>query len=223
MKNSLVGLLRDCIAALSLAPAAMAQNYPTRQITLIVPFAPGGPADFLGRLIGQKMSEDLGQQIVIDNRAGRQYHHRRAGGRQGRARWLHAADGDRRHAGDEPVPLQQARLRPVQGFRAGLADRARAVRDGRQHQHSGELDQGTGRAGKGQARHLPDRHQYADFAGQRRVSSTRWPAPISAWCPIAAVRRRSPESWRATSRSAWRASTCRCRSGAPTRSRSWAW
>ena len=50
--------------------AATGQSYPTRQITLVVPFAPGGPADFLGRLIGQKMGEDLGQQIVVDNRPG---------------------------------------------------------------------------------------------------------------------------------------------------------
>ena len=50
--------------------AFVAQTYPTRSITLIVPFAPGGPADVLGRLIGQKMGEDLGQQVVIDNRSG---------------------------------------------------------------------------------------------------------------------------------------------------------
>src|SRR5207253_10957878 len=58
-------------SCLLLAPmAAAAQTYPSRQITLIVPFAPGGPADFLGRLLGQKMSEDLGRQVVIDSRPG---------------------------------------------------------------------------------------------------------------------------------------------------------
>src|SRR5262245_30725853 len=100
----------------------------------------------------------------------RKHHHRRPGRRQGRRRRLHAADGDRRHAGDESVPLQQARLRSVQGFRAGLADRARPVSGGRQHQHSGQLDQGAGRAGKGQARHFPDRDQHADLPGECRAS-----------------------------------------------------
>jgi tripartite-type tricarboxylate transporter receptor subunit TctC len=58
-------------ALLLLLPSiAVAQSYPSRSITLIVPFAAGGPADFLGRLIGQKMGEDLGQQIVVDNRPG---------------------------------------------------------------------------------------------------------------------------------------------------------
>ena len=43
-------------ALVALASPALAQSYPTRAITLIVPFAPGGPADVLGRLIGLKMS-----------------------------------------------------------------------------------------------------------------------------------------------------------------------
>src|SRR4051795_2421991 len=58
------------LASLALASPSLAQAYPNRAITMIVPFAPGGPADFLGRLIGQKMGEDLGQQVLIDNRPG---------------------------------------------------------------------------------------------------------------------------------------------------------
>ena len=70
MKMSVARLA--CAAALLAlsVSAATTQSYPARQITLVVPFAPGGPADFLGRLIGQKMGEDLGQQVVIDNRPG---------------------------------------------------------------------------------------------------------------------------------------------------------
>src|SRR3954462_1372278 len=71
--NMKVNFARLACAAALLAfsvSAAAAQSYPARQITLVVPFAPGGPADFLGRLIGQKMGEDLGQQVVIDNRPG---------------------------------------------------------------------------------------------------------------------------------------------------------
>src|SRR5499427_6677019 len=47
-----------------------AQAYPTRPVHLIVPFAPAGASDILARLIGQSLSERLGQQFVIDNRPG---------------------------------------------------------------------------------------------------------------------------------------------------------
>src|SRR5271170_5597539 len=50
--------------------AAMAEDYPSRPITLIVPYPAGGGVDAMGRLVGQKLSEALGQQVVIENRGG---------------------------------------------------------------------------------------------------------------------------------------------------------
>ncbi len=62
--------LAASVAATSAAPGAFAQAYPSRPIRLLVGFAPGGGQDILARLIGQWLSERLGQQIVIENRPG---------------------------------------------------------------------------------------------------------------------------------------------------------
>jgi tripartite-type tricarboxylate transporter receptor subunit TctC len=58
------------LAGLPVATPAPAQPYPTRPVRVIVPFPPGGVADVTARLIGQKLGEALGQQMVIENRTG---------------------------------------------------------------------------------------------------------------------------------------------------------
>jgi len=59
------------LVALALtAVSASAQDYPTRPITLIVPFAAGGPTDVISRIVGEHMSRTLGQQLVIENVVG---------------------------------------------------------------------------------------------------------------------------------------------------------
>src|SRR5215467_15928411 len=57
-------------AHLSAAGTAVAQVYPTRPVTIVVPFAAGGGNDILARLLAQHMGQALGQQFVIENRAG---------------------------------------------------------------------------------------------------------------------------------------------------------
>jgi tripartite-type tricarboxylate transporter receptor subunit TctC len=61
-----LALLLLCLAAW---PAAAA-DYPTRAIRMVVPFAPGGGTDVLGRLIGQRLSEQWGQPVVVENQPG---------------------------------------------------------------------------------------------------------------------------------------------------------
>lgn len=70
----------------ALTCSAAAETYPTRTITMIVPFAAGGPTDLLGRLLAQRMGEILGQTIIVDNIGG-------AGGMNG-AKRLSAAQPD---------------------------------------------------------------------------------------------------------------------------------
>ena len=70
-RTLLRALLAVCAGACSLAHnGAQAQPYPSRQIEIIVPYAPGGTTDFVTRVIAQKLSEAWGQPVVVQNRPG---------------------------------------------------------------------------------------------------------------------------------------------------------
>ena len=63
-------VLASAFAALASIAPTLAESYPTKPITFVVPFAAGGPLDSLARAIAEPMSADLGQPIIIENVAG---------------------------------------------------------------------------------------------------------------------------------------------------------
>ena len=84
--NRFVARLAAVALALAAAPifGAVAQTYPARSMSMVIPFSAGGPTDVLGRIVGQRMSQILGQQILVENVTG-------AGGTLGAARVAKAA------------------------------------------------------------------------------------------------------------------------------------
>ena len=83
-RRTFLRLAAGAAAAPAIARLARARSYPTRAVTMIVPFAPGGGTDFAARVVGEHMSRTLGQRFVIENYAG-------AGGTTGSIRTMRAA------------------------------------------------------------------------------------------------------------------------------------
>jgi len=83
LRRKLAAALAFSLALAATMQPAAAQDYPTRPVTMVVPFPPGGGTDVLGRIVGKRLSEVLGQQVVIENVGG-------AGGMIGSNRVVHA-------------------------------------------------------------------------------------------------------------------------------------
>ena len=62
--------LRNFCIAMAFTATAFAQGYPNRPIRLIVPFPPGGSVDMVARMVGKRLTDNLGQPVIVDNRAG---------------------------------------------------------------------------------------------------------------------------------------------------------
>ena len=82
--TALAALAALAAGSLAFALPAQAQDFPTRTMTMVIPFAAGGPTDILGRLVAGRMSEVLGQTVVVENITG-------AGGMTGSLRVANAA------------------------------------------------------------------------------------------------------------------------------------
>src|SRR5262249_16140679 len=67
---ALIWMAGICAAAAQQGPASEAADFPNRAVHIVVPFPAGGPADIVARIIGERMSKDWGQPVVIDNRPG---------------------------------------------------------------------------------------------------------------------------------------------------------
>src|SRR2546427_12329589 len=58
------------LLGLLFAGSALAQDYPSRPVKMVVPYAPGGATDIIARILGQRLTESLGQSFIVENRPG---------------------------------------------------------------------------------------------------------------------------------------------------------
>jgi tripartite-type tricarboxylate transporter receptor subunit TctC len=109
-------LLAGLAGALTGAGPTAAETWPSRPVTMVVPFAPAGGTDVLGRIVGRRLSEVLGQQVIIENVGG-------AGGMVGSARVAKAApDGYQFVLGSRADAINQTLYKaPLYNFAADLA------------------------------------------------------------------------------------------------------
>ena len=205
------------------AMPAQAQTYPSKPIHMLVPYAPGGITDIAARIVGAKLTEAWGQQVVVENKpGGNGFIAMTAGAKAAPDGYtLIMATGRRRR--DQPGDVQGdalrrgARLAPI----AAVSDapmvlarqRQLALQDRRRrHRRAPRRSPAASRSAR------------PATAASTRSSWNGWrstPAPSSSTSPTRAARRRRPRSRAATCRSAcWRARRSR-RTSSPAASACW--
>ena len=142
-----------CLVALGLlAPAeAQVQNWPTRPIKFVVPYAQGGGNDIIARVIGEQLNQSLGQPIIIDNRSGAGGNMGRGVRRQERSGWLHLPGHAQRHSHCQSASLCKDRLRSAQGLHAGRPVGRASRRARGQRERAGKIGGRADRLCQGQS------------------------------------------------------------------------
>ena len=150
-RRTFLRLAAGAAALPAVSRIARAQAYPTRPVRLVVGFAAGGTQDVIARLIGPWLSERLGQQIVIENRAGASSNIAAEAVIRLAARRLHAVHG-RSQQRDQRLALRQAQLRFRARHRPGRWHPARAQCHGSGPGGSGRDPAAVHRLRQGQSR-----------------------------------------------------------------------
>ena len=111
------------IAALALLHIASAQSWPTRPITMVVPFPAGGAPDIVARFLAEDLGQRLGQRVVVENRTGASGNIGALSVAKARARRLHDHDGDALSDGVQQADVERPEVRSGAGLRADRAGR----------------------------------------------------------------------------------------------------
>ena len=187
------GAVAALVALHPLSRSLAQDSYPSKTITMIVPFPAGGSTDVIGRLVAEGLRARLGQPVVVDNRAG-------AGGSLGTAAIAKAApDGYTIGMGTastlaiNPATYKNLPYDVLDGSRADRQHRRRAQHHVGASRREGRHHGGVHRAREvaaGQAQSTPRRATARSAICSASSSSSR-PAPTCCTCPIAAWGRRS--------------------------------
>ena len=140
------------VLGMLLGAPAFAQQYPARPIRFIAPFPPGGGVDIVARAVGEKLSQRLGQPVIVENKPGAGTTIGTEAAAKSVRRRLHAARRPDRQPGHRPPHASEARLRHPARFRAGAAHRLRDHRVRVPAVLARRLGEGLRCAGEGEAR-----------------------------------------------------------------------
>ena len=178
------------LCAVLAGPSANAQTYPSKPITIVVPFGPGSGSDLIGRIVGQRIGTVLGQSVIIENKPGANGAIAAAPGRTLRAGRLHDLSRHQHPHVGGAVPNKTVAYDPVKDFAA-------MCRVGSFTQccwcilrHSGNVRPGTDRPRQGQPRQAVVRQrQRLSGGGGRNAQAHRGPRPAARALSQLAARR----------------------------------